>query len=943
MATYAKLIYNGKIQTVALMEGLETEEVSSLLKTVFGINGNIVGIMAEKGLVIPISLVCRVPQVIPHSTCKILVARTFEDIPSATSKSRSRPNEITEQQEYNDSSTDDEEEAAQSVVNKIGQFLDSIRRKNELSSVQHQLLRRLLTERSALLFAAYSVAVSAGDLEYLAEVCKDIATSLQSDEGRTACEAQDEVLQVCDQLYLQGKITESQLLYLRHLTLIRDSSVASVYDEFQEHGSVTLFAKALYDVANSHPFRGSASSAQKGDLSEDGDDNNEKDDDEDAEDDEEGDNDEEDDDDTQDEATKKDISSGLIGVVVLMLRSETLSRTEAQVLLEMVQREDDYVLAAYDLYRRDNNMEDLQDTLMRCVRLEIRKRVTDIQERELANLQREREEEKAGDSPSAGYDEATDADEEGDQDIDSEDYESGKIATRDFGIEAISLDSLLNELGLENLWKGGVPDQFVQAVFIAVYRKYLTVEQARALCDLFQANYDLVHAAWEVYVVQKDTLDFIDSLRRIVRDLNIGDIQNQEDSIRKEASHASAQASKAADRARQAADEGRRSAATASQSAAAARESTEVSTARAKQKEVEEAKNTALQAIHQAKSDLLKHSLDMMVKQKLISEKSANDLNQRHLQGDKLTDAAIEAYAADRDVNEFVDTLQMLAMHSKEELEALMGNAIGEEDKQETKSSMTAAEAELAAAERYLADAALQQIEEIVSEMLKNDMISPPVASAFSSLITDRDKRLVAAYQEFMKNRNGTELIDTLLKIVIASVQADGRLATKGDAAGRNTSSTVSSSASDSKASATSGTQVLDKFDQKQIVDILFQSNALTSHAYGKICEMVDNGDVTLGRIFRKYETTKDVMSLVKDLQALNLSSADREASGVSTAAVASRGGDQYAEGEDDDEAVDDEEDDEEDDDRGAVAETVDEEETVDEVSYCNCTWPDDV
>jgi hypothetical protein len=913
MATYAKLIHNGKIQTIAFIEGLELEEVSNLLKTVFGINGNIVGIMAEKGLVIPISLVCKSPQVIPNSTCKILVAKANEsDKLRAASNSHSR--QISEPQEYDESSTDDEEEAAQSVINEIGQFLDSIRRKNELSSVQHQLLRRLLNERSALLFAAYSVAVSAGDLEYLTEVCKDIATSLQSDEGRTACEAQDEVLQVCDQLYLQGKITESQLLYLRHLTLIRDSSVASVYDEFQEHGSVTLFAKALYDVANSHPFRGSASE-QKDDKSEDADEDEENEDDEKPEDDEEDDNDDEDEDE-QDEAIKKDISSGLIGVIVLMLRSETVSRTEAQVLLEMVQREDDYVLAAYDLYLRDNNMEDLQDTLMRCVRLEIRKRVTDIQEQELANLQREREEEKANESPSADYDEATDADEEGDQDIDSEDYESGKIATRDIGIDAISLDSLLNELGLENLWKGAVPDQFVQAVFIAVYHKYLTFEQARALCDLFQADYDLVHAAWEVYVVQKDTVDFIDSLRRIVRDLNIGEIQTQQDNTRKETSHASTQASKAADRARQAADEGRPGADTTSQSAAGAREFADVSEARAKQKEVEEAKNKAMQAINQAKSELLKHSLDMMVKQKLISEKSADDLNQRYLQGDKLTDAAIEAYAADRDVNEFIDTLQMLAMHSKEELEALMGNAIAEQDKQEKKSSMTAAEAELAAAERYLADAALQQIEEIVSEMLKNDMISPPVASAFASLITDRDERLIAAYQEFMKNRNGTELIDTLLKIVIASVQADGRITTKSDSGRSSSSSTAATSAT--KDNSTSGTQVLDKVDQKQIVDILFQSKALTPHAYNKICEMIDNGDTTIGRIFRNYETNKDVMPLVKDLQALNFSTANQEAA---------EGGDQ------DDENEEAETQEATDDDRGAIADTADEEETGGEVS----------
>jgi hypothetical protein len=47
MATYAKLGYNGKVQTVALFEGLNTEELTSLLKTVFSIEGTIVGIMAE--------------------------------------------------------------------------------------------------------------------------------------------------------------------------------------------------------------------------------------------------------------------------------------------------------------------------------------------------------------------------------------------------------------------------------------------------------------------------------------------------------------------------------------------------------------------------------------------------------------------------------------------------------------------------------------------------------------------------------------------------------------------------------------------------------------------------------------------------------------------------------------------------------------------------------
>lgn len=44
---YAKFIYNGRINTVALIDGLSVEELTGLLKTVFTISGSIVGIMAE--------------------------------------------------------------------------------------------------------------------------------------------------------------------------------------------------------------------------------------------------------------------------------------------------------------------------------------------------------------------------------------------------------------------------------------------------------------------------------------------------------------------------------------------------------------------------------------------------------------------------------------------------------------------------------------------------------------------------------------------------------------------------------------------------------------------------------------------------------------------------------------------------------------------------------
>ena len=75
---------------------------------------------------------------------------------------------------------------------------------------------------------------------------------MSTEEGRSACEAQDELLEICDNLYINNKITENQLLYLRHLILIRDENVADIYDEGQNYDPVnTIYiAKALYKLAN---------------------------------------------------------------------------------------------------------------------------------------------------------------------------------------------------------------------------------------------------------------------------------------------------------------------------------------------------------------------------------------------------------------------------------------------------------------------------------------------------------------------------------------------------------------------------------------------------------------------------------------------------------------------------------------------------------------------
>lgn len=98
-------------------------------------------------------------------------------------------------------------------------------------------------------------------------------------------------------------------------------------------------------------------------------------------------------------------------------------------------------------------------------------------------------------------------------------------------------------------------------------------------------------------------------------------------------------------------------------------------------------KKEAIAAVAAAKRDLLQHSLAMMVKQGLTSAESADGLYKRYADGDALVDAAIEAYAADRDVTEFLDTLHILANNSKEDLDAIMNQA----NESETSSSSSSA------------------------------------------------------------------------------------------------------------------------------------------------------------------------------------------------------------------------------------------------------------
>lgn len=101
-----------------------------------------------------------------------------------------------------------------------------------INKEEARALEELVFDDNVLLHAAFSVAESAKDADYLAEICRDIGQSVQTEEGRTALGAQEDLLYICDNLHQAGQLTDNQLLYLRHLVLVRDEVVAAIYEDF---------------------------------------------------------------------------------------------------------------------------------------------------------------------------------------------------------------------------------------------------------------------------------------------------------------------------------------------------------------------------------------------------------------------------------------------------------------------------------------------------------------------------------------------------------------------------------------------------------------------------------------------------------------------------------------------------------------------------------------
>ena len=523
-------------KTIVLSGNTPSEEVNDILHIIYHLDNKltVVGLLTDDGIVVPLSVACSSPDILPSTPCSLIVK---EDLSSSISSKESVPEQISH---INEEKTEVDglniNEIYSQVLNDISRFIYGLKNRDILSNKNARLLEDLLHDPSStILYAAYSVATASNDAEYFAQMCLQFARILDHGKGRNLCMAQDELLQVCDQLYKNRKIAEKKLLSLRRMILSFDESIQDLYSQFQSDNNVQLLAKSLYQLVN---------------------------------------------DDDDDEGVPKvnsykasqNIIAVLGSIVGDMLSNGRITSKMASSLFDLIKQKNIYVIAAFELYEADNNVKELQDSLIRALSLHSHDNSLTTQSDD-------------GDSV-------------------DEDH--------------VDIDSLMQTVGVENVWSKSTPRRFIILIFASVHRNFLTREQGICLCDLYDGDYDIIREAYQAYCDNDDIQSFMDTIQSIAQGID-NDNSSGTGGVRA---------------------------------------------------------NIISSPVHAAKLSLLKYALDLMLRRNMLTRSECDLLLQQYeLNQDELVESAIDSFNRDKDFEYLFDTLKVLAENPIENRKNIMSAA----------------------------------------------------------------------------------------------------------------------------------------------------------------------------------------------------------------------------------------------------------------------------
>ncbi|CAM9517767.1 unnamed protein product [Ectocarpus sp. 12 AP-2014] len=558
---------------VALFAGLNPTELSRLLQAAFELRQHVVGLLApafddsglkhEHGVVVPLSLACRAPQMLGDRSYSLLLSdkevswkrnKSHPGMPStptqvcplggkwgaaspisATAFSSAEAIGVgagggqksacgtlwgaegeTEKQgsrrgEEEADVEEDEDGEAKGMGDRarIVAFIRRMAFNGLLTEDDRTALENSAVAGDAVINAAFAVALRSQDVDYLSALFKDIASNRRGSpqQGMRLLEAKREMLDMVEVLQQADEVDDEQLVYLQNLILVSNEAVSDVFGVYEEDQDPVRLAESLKQLCGAQdgavrPAAVAAVSAA-------------------------GDND--DNDVLKTEADRDAMQATILTVATNLTNESLLGPREASVLNKMISRENPVLVAAFKLFRENGKAAELYDTVARAARFETGR---------VAGQSGSRGEQEPGNAGQvAGSSQrlqltrkasaaaATAAESAASTGLDDTRGKGGRACrvgapTRDSGATTADEDGVG-----EGADRAAALMEFQRLVTLAVQNDMMDMCDARVICAAFESGLngesgrlqDLVHAAWGVYTTGGGEEDAIDSLVRIAR------------------------------------------------------------------------------------------------------------------------------------------------------------------------------------------------------------------------------------------------------------------------------------------------------------------------------------------------------------------------------------------------------------------------------------------
>ncbi|CAM9489764.1 unnamed protein product [Ectocarpus sp. 4 AP-2014] len=560
---------------VALFAGLNPTELSRLLQAAFELRQHVVGLLApasddsglkhEHGVVVPLSLACRAPQMLGDRSYSLLLSdkevswkrnTSHPGMPSTptqgsplggkwgaaspvsatafsstgaigvgagggqksacgtlwgaegeTEKEGSRRGEEEEEEDVEE----DEDGEAKGMGDKarIVAFIRRMAFNGLLTEDDRTTLENSAVAGDAVINAAFAVALRSQDVDYLSALFKDIASNRRGSpqQGMRLLEAKREMLDMVEVLQQADEVDDEQLVYLQNLILVSNEAVSDAFGVYEEDQDPVRLAESLKQLCGAQDGAVRSAAAAAVSAAGDNDDN----------------------DVLKTKADRDAMQATILKVATNLTNESLLGPREASVLNTMISTENPVLVAAFKLFRENGKAAELYDTVARAARFETGR---------VAGQSGSRGEKASGNAGQvAGFSQrlhltrkasaaaATAAESAA---------ATGLDGTQGKGRRACQVGARTHDSGAATADEDGVGEgadraaalmEFQRLVTVAVQKDMMDMCDARVICAAFESGLngesgrlqDLVHAAWGVYTTGGGEEDAIDSLVRIAR------------------------------------------------------------------------------------------------------------------------------------------------------------------------------------------------------------------------------------------------------------------------------------------------------------------------------------------------------------------------------------------------------------------------------------------